>query len=244
MSAYLASPLPFAVNQLAGSYLPSAPLDNLLNDRGGMVWRSASSTDFIVVTLSGARLDLIALWATNMTTANSVRVRFSPNADGTAATFDRTYTGDRNLIAMLPAAITATYLRLDFTRGSLPFIEVTRLVLSKALVTEGISTQAEKTYEDQTPYSRGSNYETFDRISRPVVQNWKCTFEGIEEADYYENWDPFLSLGRVAPFVFIPIFPTDYLSKVAILGRLSGDSKVTWLTGVDHRIELQIRGIV
>lgn len=245
MSAYLAAPLPLAVSQLGGSYSPSAPLNNLLNDRMGMVWRSASSNDFITVAMNGATIDMIALWSTNMTASDSIRVRLSPNADGSAPSYDATFGGDRNKIVFLPSMMTNTYLRLDFTRrAGLAFVEVTRLVLTKALVTEGISTQAEKTYEDRSPFAQGENWESFTKISRPIVQNWKCSFEGIEEDDYYRNWDPFLNLGRITPFIFIPIYPTDYLTQTALLGRLSGDAKVTYITGVDHRIELQIRGLV
>lgn len=244
MAAYLAAPLPLAVSQLAGSYLPNGPLDNLLNDRTGMVWRSASTTDYIVVTLNGATLDTIALWATNMAAADTVRVRFSANTAGTSPTFDQYFSGVKNNIILLPSTMGGTYLRLDFTRSSgIPYVEVAKLVLANKLVAEGVNAGAEQTYEDQSTNTRGPNWTTIDPYS--VVKSWKVSIEGLTEDDFMLNWDPWLSsVGEKTAFVFIPYYPTTYLSQLATMGRMTSPPKVTWITQVDRKVEMTISGII
>lgn len=244
MAAYLAAPLPLAVNQLAGSYLPNAPLDNLLNERTGMVWRSTATTDYFVITLNGAALDTIALWATNMTSLDSVRVRFSANTAGTSPSYDQIFTGVKNNIILLPSLMSGTYLRLDFTRSaSIPYIEVGKLVLAKKLVADGVNAGAEQTYEDQSVINRGPNWQTVEPCS--VVKSWKVSVEGLSEDDFMLNWDPWLNtVGEKTAFVFIPYYPTPYLSQLATMGRMTSAPKVTWITQVDRKVELTIGGIV
>ncbi len=242
MSAYLASPLPLVPAQVGGSYTASAPLANLLNDRMGMVWRSASTSgDYITVNVDAA-IDTVALWATNMTAGDSVRVRLSNDASGSSPAFDQTFGGERNMIILLPAIINAKYVRLDFNRsGGTAFVQIARLIIAKSVITDGISAQAEQTYEDRSQRNNGPNWESFDKYG--VVHNYKCSVEGIEEDDFFQNWDPLLNKGASVPFVFIPFYPSNYMSQTAILARFSADPKVTWITGVDRRIEMQIRGI-
>lgn len=244
MAAYFAAPIAFPVSALSGTYLATNPLNNILSDRAGLVWRSTATTDTFSVALGGAAVDTIALWQTNMAANDSVKVIFCATAAGGSPTFTQTYAGEQNKTIILPQTYSTPFVRFEFTRTSgIPYVEISKLVLAKRLNTDGISQLAEQTFEDFSPSNSGPSWETYERYGR--VQSWKAMVEGINQDEFMTNWYPFLmNVGQSLPFIFVPDYPSAYLSQNTLLARFTSPVKATWITGVDRRIEMQIRGIV
>jgi hypothetical protein len=242
MIAFFANPMTLATSQLAGSYKATGPLVNLLNDLPNMKWKSDNASDNIVVSLNGASLDTVALWGSNLTASQTVRIRIGPNADGTGAVYDATIQGSENTLSLLPQAYTGAYLRLDFNRGSLAQVEVSRLILSMRLEFGGISQLAERGLEDQTTSQRGANWSVFDLYK--TLTTWKFTIDDLTDDDWFPKWEPFLrDVGISKGFIFVPYYPSPYLNQLACFARFSSSPKTTWTTGVDMKLDVSLLSI-
>lgn len=229
------------VTTLTGVAGTSAPASNLLNDSPSRVWRTTLNTGTLTATLTGA-IDTIALWATNLTASDSVRVRVSSSGDGSSPKADMTVPGDRHVLVVLPVAVEGPYVRIDITRAN-GNIEATRLMIAKRIECDGINVLAERSYDDPSPATRGVNWATFDRY--PVVKSWKFTVEDIDEDEFYTSWDGFLeTTGGVRSFVFVPHYPHKYATKAASWGRMLSSAKVTNPTSVDFRIDMSVGSLI
>ncbi len=247
MAAIFLAPLKFANAALAadGSTQVSAPVANLLKDHLAMVWRSSAAAPFITLALGGNAIDSVVLWGTNMTASDTVRVRIGPNASGASPVYDQTFPGSTNVLAFLNSPVTASYLRLDFTRanGGATFTEAARLVVGDRVESDGIAKDAEVTYDDQSVRYSGPNWFSADEYS--VLQTWKVKVEGLTEDQFFLNgWHDFLmTVGEARPFVFLPYYPATYASKLVSFGAMTTPARVSWITQVDRAVEMSFQTI-
>lgn len=104
------------------------------------LWRSVGNSPQITLDLaSNHSLDTVALFGLNLTSAATIRVRVSSSAGGVSsgdlhdvtysisdAEFDPDYAA---LIVLLPAVVSARFVRLDIADTSLDYIEAGRMVV-------------------------------------------------------------------------------------------------------------------
>lgn len=244
MAAIFLAPLRFPSASFGGDTTANAPLTNLMMDHLGMVWRSSAGSPVITLNLASTPIDSVVLWSTNMTAADSVRVRIGPNASGTSPIYDQTFQGSANVLAFLANPVTTGYLRLDFTRLSgAPFTEVARLVVGDRIEADGISKDAEVSYDDQSVRYSGPNWMTVDEYS--VLQTWKIKIEGLTEDVFFgAGWHDFLiNVGEKRPFVFLPYYPATYATKLVSFGAMTSPARVTWQSVVDRQIEMSFQAV-
>lgn len=237
MSAVLVSPKAFTV--LASNEIATAPASNMRFDEPGMVWRSNGlNTVYAKVQLDGSAWDTFALVANNLRATDTIRIRAggtSAAIDGTSGlTVDQTFnawngtppTNGALSFMLLNNAVTSPFVRIDITSAGNPagFVEAQRLVLGKRVITDGVSNNAEQTFEDMSSVEEGLGFTTVDRYV--VRVGWKVTLDAIKDADYYANWYPFLrEVGRSKAFVFIHDDTSPYAQTQAVFGRITTTAK-------------------
>lgn len=245
MAAIFLAPIQYPASALAGDTTANQPLANLWNDYLAMTWQSSVTAPYITVNVTGTPINSVVLWGTNLTGSDTVRVRVGPNASGASPVFDQTFTAAANVLAFLPSVVTTGYVRLDFTRGSgAAFTEMSRLIVGRRIEADGISKDAEVTYDDQSIRSSGPNWMIFDEYS--IQKTWKVKIEGITEDQFFAAgaWDDFImAVGEKRPFIFIPYYPSTYTSRLVSFGAMNSTPRVTFMTQVDRNIELSFQTI-
>jgi hypothetical protein len=255
MSAVLVNPKSFTV--VGGSEVATAPAANLRLDEPGMVWRSNGLTSvFLKVQLDGSAWDTFALVASNLRGTDTIRIRAGASStvvDGTSSlTVDQTFnawtgtapTNGALSFKLLGAALTSPFVRIDITSTSNPsgFVQASRLVIGKRVVTDGVAIGAEQTFEDMSNVEDGLGFTSVDRYG--VRVGWKVTLEAISDADYFGNWYPFLrDVGRSKGFVFIPDDATTYVQTQALFGRITSTAKGSSPVADYNVVELSILGV-
>lgn len=244
MAAIFLAPIRFPASSLGGDTTANAPLANLMIDHLGMVWRSSAGAPSITLNLGSTPIDSVVLWGTNMTGADSVRVRISPNSNGASPVYDQTFQGATNVLAFLAAPVTSGFLRLDFTRLSgAAFTEVARLVVGDRIECDGIAKDAEVSYDDQSVRYSGPNWMTVDEYT--VLQTWKVKVEALTEDVFFGNgWHDFLiSVGEKRPFIFLPYYPATYANKLVAFGAMTSPPRITWQSVVDRQVEMSFQTV-
>lgn len=255
MATVLFQPKTFGV--LAANEAATAPARNANQDTPGMVWRSANlTTVYAKVQLDGTAWDTIALVGTNLRATDTIRVRAGTTAtivDGTTSlTVDQTFaawtgsapTNGALSFKLLTAPVTSAFVRIDITSTSNPdgYVQVGRIVLGKRVTTDGVGVSSEQTFEDMSSIEEGPGYTTVDEYG--VRIGWKVTLDGIKDADYNNNWFPFLrAVGRKKAFVFIPDDSVAYVQTQAIFGRITSTAKGTSPVADYNNVELSLLSV-
>lgn len=255
MSTILVAPLAFA--SLPASEQLVAPATNLLYDEPGRVWRSNGlTTVYLKAQLDGSAWDTVALVGSNLRSSDTIRIRAGASAsavDGTSGlTVDQTFsawsgtapTAGALSFKLLSSAVTSPFVRIDITSTGNPagYVQASRLVIGKRVVTDGVSIGAEQTFEDMSSIEEGLGYTTVDRYG--VRIGWKVTLEGIKDAAYYGTWFPFLrDVGRSKAFVFIPDDSVSYIQSQAIFGRVTSSAKGTSPVADYNNVELSLLSV-
>lgn len=252
MSVIFVAPLRFTV--VAANQRTIAPAINMNQDEPGMVYRSADlNTVYFKVQLDGSTWDTFSLVGSNLRSGDTIRIRAgttSAAVDGTTGlSADVTFqawsgsapTNGALSFRLLGTAITSPFVRIDITSTGNPagYVQASRLVIGKRVVTDGVSIGAKQTFEDMSVIEEGPGYTTVDEYG--VRIGWKVTLEGISDADFNTNWFPFLrAVGRKKGFVFIPDDSSPYVQTQAVYGRMnnvaSGESPVADYNNVELSI--------
>lgn len=248
MSAIFVIPNAFTPNAQSGGSL--AAVSYLGIDEAGLVWRTTGLTgNSITVQLDGTSIDTIALMGTNLIAGNTVRIRLGATkaeVDGNSATIDTTAQialgtpekGKTLVHHTLPTSAAYGFLRLDFSATGNPdgFVEVSRLIVGKSLICDGINIGAEITYDNQTR----SNLDPFK--TKPV---WKAVVSGFTYEQYWTYWDSFLrKIADQRGFMFVPDSASPYKQQQVVFGQVQSSSKNV-IDGSDYNsIELAIQAII
>lgn len=255
MSAVLVAPLRF--NSIAANERGVAPAANLRVDEPGMVWRSADLTSvYLKMQLDGSAWDTIALVGCNLRSTDTIRIRAGASStvvDGTTSlTVDQTFnawsgtspTAGALSFKLLAAAVTSPFVRIDITSSANPsgYVQASRLVIGKRVITDGVSIGAEQTFEDMSNIEEGLGFTTVDEYG--VRIGWKVTLEGISDAEYNNIWFPFLrKVGRNKGFVFIPDDNSPYTQTQSVFGRITSNAKGSSPVADYNAVELSILSI-
>lgn len=255
MSTILCQPMPFTV--LGSNANANAPASNMNIDEPAMVWRSANlSTVYVKVQLDGSAWDTFALVGSNLRANDTIRIRAASTAaavDGTSGlTVDQTFlawsgvspTAGALSFFQITNAVTSAFVRIDITSTGNPkgYVEASRLVLGKRVVTDGVAVNAEQTFEDMSNVEDGLGWTSVDEYG--VRIGWKVTLEGIKDADYNTNWFPFLrAVGRKKAFVFIPDDGVAYIQTQAVFARITSSAKGSSPVADYNNVELSLLSI-
>lgn len=125
-----------ASSEIAGMEASKLQNPNVIDD----LWRSTSNAEQLTLDLAGNRtLDTVVVLGLNLTLTATIRARVSTSAGGVSsgdlwdltydlsnAEFDPDYGG---FVLLLPASVSARYVRFDIADTSLAYIEAGRLVV-------------------------------------------------------------------------------------------------------------------
>ena len=203
------------VEYAASSTLTVAEPKNMANDEPGMVWRSSGlSGVYVVFKTENKPIDTIALINSNLRATDTIRIRMGTSVadvNGVPA-FDHTYSAWQGIAPMgkaisfvlLDEPVTQQYIRIDFTSPGNPdgYIECCRLVVGTRVENVGIDIGHEEVFEDTSGIDDQFGAVTID--SYAIRQQHKITISNVKEADYYQNWQPFLhSVGMSKWFLYV-----------------------------------------
>lgn len=257
MTTLLVAPNNFTA--VSGNQQTTAPISNLRLDEPGMVWRSTSSMGgTIKVQTDGKPWDTIALVDFNSLPGDIIRIRASTTStavDGTSGLLvDQTFTAGvpydgmnkTILFRTLTTATTANFIRIDIDTDSAThpagYHQASRLVIGKRVITDGVAIGADQTFEDGSNVEEGPGYTTVDEYG--VRIGWKVTLEGIKDANYNQNFFPFLrAVGKKKAFLFIPDDTSPYLQTQAIFGRITTSAKGASPVADYNNVELNILSV-
>lgn len=224
----------------------------LANDVAGQVWRGAVSSYFVIDL--GSRpvtYDTIALVATNLRPTDSVRVQTGTTDSGTGSldlitpAYDGDYAAGAMVVVRLPANRSERFVRIDITAPGHPdaYVQVTRLVVAKAITTLGISPSSKQTFDDDSVRGRGPGYTTVDEY--PTYVTWQVSCAMITDDDWLTKWNPFLRrAGNKRGILFIP--ETEMQSRwqsMAIFGLIEGSASGSGESFNSWRFEATIRSL-
>lgn len=220
---------------------------NMLHDEMALTWRS-TGLDGVSLVLTGAGVwDTIALVGTNLRSTDTIRVRAATTNSGLTigpdydATFPA-YTGAAKatgamVVHCLDEAVSLPFIRIDITAPGHPagFIEVSNLILGKAVEWDGIDQGAEVTFDNATTsYLR--KYQT-----KPT---WKITLSGISQAAWFNVWEDFcLQAGQRGGFLFVPIYNDEFMGKRSAYVNMVGSPKLTYITSDILNVEMTVTTI-
>lgn len=216
MTALFCLPLNFSVISNSTSSTTDLPI-NTNSDYPTLTWKTTDlSAPFIIIDLGSGTLsyDCVSLVGTNLRSTDTVRIRTSSVLPITAV-FDSGFVAAHSQtvptgctaksIYKLSSTRTERYVRIDMTSPSNPdaYISMQRIVVGKAITTEGVLQEAEQYFVDQSVQYSGIGYECYDKL--PSLSGWKISTSWITNADWQDKWYPFLmAVGRSTAFLFTP----------------------------------------
>ena len=245
MSTFIVVPRSFTV--LANS-ASTTPTTYLQNDEPGLVWRTTgASSNYVTVQLAAGSLNVISLAGTNLVAGDTIRIRLGnsqASVEGSSAPVDRTATiaagtpqnGTSFVIDKLSSPVTYTFARIDFTSVAGSYVEVSRLILGSAIVTDGIDVNAEFTFDNQT-VNRLDPYH-----SKPT---WKISLSGFKDAQFWNEWgDTLRSISKKIGFLFVPDLTSSYVQQQTIFGYVTAIPKATLISTDYTTVEMVVQSLL
>lgn len=235
MAALFIPPLPFSAAATAPAPLAGS-VANLNIDTSGLVWRFGLTTPYVIVDLGAGTLayDTIAIVGSNLRASDTVQVRTGASNTGIggyAGSAVAAWTGTKLdietaiTLIRLGATRTERYVRIDLAATSHPdgFVQFQRLVIGKAVATNGIGFDCEMVFEDRseiTTFLSGSSVDEGD-----VLTGWKFSTGWITDADWRANWYPLMKrFGQKKAILFIPYDSAPDQTDM-VFGRLTSQAK-------------------
>lgn len=248
MPASLTRPLPFTV-LASDEHTATAPARNTLDDRPGKVWRTTTNAGYIVIDLGTAAYDTVVIVGTNLTAADTVRIRTGTDTTAVGA-FDRTVpamTGTKptgfttKTFVQLGQTRSERYMRIDFVSAA-P-VEVQRIVVGPSVTTIGIDHEADEAVLDSSEINTVLGVDTIQTGLKKL--RWKFSMSRISESDWRNSWKSFLyAVGKTQPVVFVPFVetPSSWQSDITF-GRIRNDVSAK-IPGMIYRVvEMTVEGI-
>lgn len=225
----------------SGSASTTAPATNLLNNEPGIVFRSTALSGVFVQFSTSGQYDVIALVGTNLTGADTVRIRASNSEAGLLSSpavdvvvsiaAGRIKKAGAILFHQFANPVSYQFIRIDFASlNASGYVEASRLVIGLSTGADGIDTGAQITY-DNTSKSYLNALRT-----QPT---WKMVVSGITEDAYWGVWDRvMMDLAEFRAFLFIPDSMGDHIQPQSMFCRFVSAPKTTITSSDYYEIEM------
>lgn len=210
-SALLLNSQPFTVVS-ATNINSITPKEWFLKDKIGMTVLTTGAPVIVIDRGSSSTFDTIAFINTTLTGSASLRIETSTVSNFASLVHDtgvvalpiQSINAMRKCVSVhtLPSS-TARYIRLTFSGVS--SFELARIAIGKAFTTDGIRTNANRTFDDRSEIYEVGAFSDVDE--RPTLLGWSVEFPHFTDDVFRTVAQPFLQdVGLSKPFLFIPKF--------------------------------------
>lgn len=202
-----------ALTMVSGTNLDSAtPITHLGDDRLGLDCVFTSNTTIKLALDSSVEWDTIAIINSTVNNSSQVTISHTSNADYTTGAVSTgalpsgagTY-AERNACQIFEVASTTNrYITITTTStsGSYSF---GRIVVGKRVITNGVRTNAERTFNDNSVIYESGAYVGV--VDSPTQMGWKVEFPWANDSFFRNTWQPFFAkVGKKKPFLFLPTY--------------------------------------
>lgn len=212
----------------ASSELINLPAINLQHPQlSPFVWRSnATNSAWLQCDFGQNRdVDVVALFATNLTTASTWRVRLDSDSgfaaphsydSGTVATGVDTYYA--SAIHVLPSTVTARYLRVDLADTSLTYLEAARMFAALGWrLTRNFAFGLRERWDDATRATRAETGQVWvDKGA--MFRTWSLDLPAITEAERRSHLARMGRFARARDVLFVKDPASTNLGRDSIFG--------------------------
>ena len=136
---------------------------------------------------------------------------------------------------------TERYVRVDISAAGHPagFVQASRLVIGKAVTTDGVDQDADNGFESLDTINSGTGYTSFQYFS--TLPTWKVTFSEISDYSWRADWHPLLQwAGAGRGVLLVPeVEAVDKHQTQVVFGRIV--NKPTGKYSTYDRVSLDIQ---
>jgi len=261
MTAVFLTSAPFVVNSESGSISPTTmPARHVAKDYKGLVWRGDSGS-YIVIDLGATRdpYSCVAVMGHNLSNGASFTVTTSNTISGAISTPSATFTNVGAYVGgsvysgktlATNAQVSHRYVCVKFNLASsgLPYAEVNRVMVGTPLFLDGIDTDCENYFEDQSVVTKGTDFESFEQYDTRM--SWRVKSSWIKDEKWRSQMKPFFAKVGLSKSVFFAprwegeAVAGDYFEEEAIWGRITSNAKGSHPNHENWNFDLTVTSIV